>query len=69
MKWTRLIDSEETNSISQVYQLLLNEKAKTQHLRSDLSGLGEKGKEKITQKVNGIRVFLKTDRSKILLYQ
>lgn len=49
VKWTRLIDSEETNSISQVYQLLLNEKAKTQHLRSDLSGLGEKGKEKITQ--------------------
>ena len=49
VKWTRLIDSEETNSISQVYQLLLNEKAKTQHLRSDLSGIGEKGKEKITQ--------------------
>ena len=49
VKWTNLIDSEEINSISNVYQTLLNDKTKTQHLRSDLSGLGKKGKEKITQ--------------------
>ena len=48
-KQEQLIDSAEIDKLSKLYDQLLKDTQKTKHLRSDLSGLGEKKKEKITQ--------------------
>tara|TARA_Y100000994_G_C15670455_1_gene433484 strand:+ start:1426 stop:1632 length:207 start_codon:yes stop_codon:yes gene_type:complete len=48
-KLTGLIDIESVSKLKIIYNRILNDLENTSHLRSDLSGTGEIGNEKITQ--------------------